>query len=117
MPAVRVAVARRRVLHRPTVVESGHELAPLVRAHARLEATRRRRGGIVEFRSIALRTTLYELIARQLESRGSAEPSRTALDDLYWLMHESPPISDAGSGARARDVRVAEILVGLERDG
>lgn len=88
-----------------------------VRAHARLEAARRRRGGVVDFRSISRRTALYELIARQLEGPGCGRACPEALADLTSLMTEGPAISDTGPTAAARDRRVAAVLVSLERRG
>ena len=63
---------------------------------------------VVEFRSIALRTTLYHLIARHLDSHcGRVEPNRPQRPDT--LMDEDPPISDAGAAARARDSASQEV--------
>ena len=87
-----------------------------MRAYSQLEAARRRRGGLVEFRSITRRTALYELIARHLEKPYRRGENPDALADLHSLITEKPAISDAGSAAAARDRRVAAILVSLERD-
>ena len=116
MAAVRAPERRAFRLRGPGAL-AGDAVALRVRAHAQLEAARRRRGGVVEFRSITRRTALYELIARHLESPHRSGANPEALADLQSLITERPPIGDTGSTAAARDRRVAAILVSLERDG
>jgi hypothetical protein len=88
-----------------------------VRAYAQLEAAQRRRGAVVEFRSISRRTALYELVARHLENPHCSGANPEVLADLQSLITEKPAACDTGATAAARDRRVAAILVSLERDG
>jgi hypothetical protein len=93
-----------------------HRLARLVRLHARREAARRRGGGVVDFRSIARRGALYELIARRLEKPLGPAPTRETLSELQGFFARPAPSLDAGMTARARDARVASILLALEEN-
>jgi hypothetical protein len=87
-----------------------------VRRHARREGVRRRRGGVVAFRSIVLRGALYELIARRLEEPRASAPTSSMLAELQAFVARPAPVPDAGLTTRARDEHVASILVALERN-
>jgi hypothetical protein len=88
-------------------------LARRVRAHARAERERYHRAGVIEFDSIAVRTALYEQIARRLDE--SSRPlAESGLDQLESLLAEPPPVRDYGPRAAARNERIASVLADLE---
>lgn len=88
-------------------------LARRVRAFAHAERDQYHRAGIIEFDSIAIRSALYELIARRLEDSGRTV-GKGGLSQLESLLAESPPIRDYGPRAEARNERIASILAELE---
>jgi hypothetical protein len=85
-----------------------------VREYAVDEAAARRRGGVIDFRSLSRRAALYELIARRLDEAHGDEPTPEVLGEVRSFISEPPPHHDIGASASNRDARVAQILVHLD---
>jgi hypothetical protein len=92
---------------------SRRRLARAVRRHARNEREHLHRGGVIEFRSIAARTALYEGIAARLEDLDLPVAVR-GIESIERLLAEPAPFRDYGPRAWARNARIGSVLADLE---
>jgi hypothetical protein len=106
---------RRHSLERAFKKRERRRLARVVRRHARAERDDYHRGDVIEFDSIAIRTALYELIARVLEDL-DRPLAKDGLSELESLLAEPPPFRDYGPNAQARNDRIAAILDKLKTE-
>jgi hypothetical protein len=108
-----VRAFRRQGLRGFLEARSRQRLARAVRRHARDEREHRHRAGVIEFASIAARTSLYERIAERLQDLDLPVAAR-GVGRLERLLAEPAPFRDYGPRARERNARIESVLADLE---